>query len=44
MQRTPEVSEALCKHELVRKVTFTGSTPIGSLIARYCSYGLKKLP
>ncbi|KAI2484444.1 NAD-dependent aldehyde dehydrogenase [Pyrenophora tritici-repentis] len=43
MQRTPEVSEALCKHDLVRKVTFTGSTAIGSLIARHCSYGLKKL-
>lgn len=43
MQGTPEVSEALCKHDLVRKVTFTGSTAIGSLIARHCSYGLKKL-
>ncbi|USP76837.1 hypothetical protein yc1106_04111 [Curvularia clavata] len=40
---TPELSEALCKHDLVRKVTFTGSTAIGSLIARHCSYGLKKV-
>ncbi|KAF9694926.1 hypothetical protein EKO04_007214 [Ascochyta lentis] len=43
MQGTPEVSEALCKHDLERKVTFTSSTAIRSLIARHCSYGLKKL-
>ena len=37
------VSEALCKHPLSSKVSFTGSTEIGSLIARHCSEGLKKL-
>ncbi|KAJ0127303.1 Uncharacterized protein HZ326_29593 [Fusarium oxysporum f. sp. albedinis] len=40
---TPSVSEALCKHPLVRKVTFTGSTGVGSIIARHCSDGLKKI-
>ncbi|EYE90960.1 NAD-dependent succinate-semialdehyde dehydrogenase [Aspergillus ruber CBS 135680] len=40
---TPTVSEALCKHPLVRKVTFTGSTAVGELIARHCSVGLKKV-
>ncbi|KAL4773907.1 Aldehyde/histidinol dehydrogenase [Aspergillus nidulans var. acristatus] len=40
---TPDVSEALCKHPLVRKVTFTGSTAVGQLIARHCSDGLKKV-
>lgn len=40
---TPSVSEQLCKHPLVRKVTFTGSTAVGKLVARYCSDGLKKL-
>jgi succinate-semialdehyde dehydrogenase/glutarate-semialdehyde dehydrogenase len=40
---TPAVSESLCKHPLVRKVTFTGSTAVGKLIARHCSDGLKKL-
>lgn len=40
---TPSVSEALCKHTLVRKVTFTGSTAVGELIARHCSVGLKKV-
>ncbi|CAG9984544.1 unnamed protein product [Clonostachys byssicola] len=40
---TPVVAEALCKHPLVKKVSFTGSTTIGSLIARHCSEGVKKL-
>ena len=40
---TPAVSEALCKHPLVRKVTFTGSTAVGRLIAQHCSSGLKKV-
>lgn len=40
---TPSVSEALCKHPLVRKVTFTGSTAVGKLIAGHCSSGLKKV-
>ncbi|KAH7016887.1 succinate-semialdehyde dehydrogenase [Ilyonectria destructans] len=40
---TPSVSERLCKHPLVRKVTFTGSTAVGKLIARHCSDGLKKV-
>ena len=40
---TPKVSEALCKHPLVRKVTFTGSTAVGRIIAQHCSGGLKKV-
>lgn len=40
---TPAVSEALCKHALVRKVSFTGSTDVGRIIARHCSDGLKKV-
>ncbi|KAH7118349.1 Aldehyde/histidinol dehydrogenase [Dactylonectria macrodidyma] len=40
---TPSVSERLCKHPLVRKVTFTGSTGVGSIVARHCSEGLKKV-
>lgn len=42
-ESTPEVSERFCKHPLVRKVTFTGSTTIGKLIAKHCSEGLKKV-
>lgn len=40
---TPAVSDTLCKHPLVRKVTFTGSSAVGELIARHCSSGLKKV-
>lgn len=43
LENTPEVAEALCKHPLTKKVSFTGSTKIGSLIARHCSEGLKKV-
>lgn len=43
LKNTPEVAETLCKHPLVSKVSFTGSTAIGSLIARHCSDGLKKV-
>lgn len=42
-KNTPTLSEALCKHPLVRKVSFTGSTNIGSIIASHCAVGLKKL-
>lgn len=40
---TPALSESLCKHPLVSKVTFTGSTRVGKLISQHCSAGLKKL-
>jgi succinate-semialdehyde dehydrogenase len=43
LANTPALSEALCKHELVQKVTFTGSTRVGKLIAAHCSHGLKKV-
>ncbi|KAH9215498.1 Aldehyde/histidinol dehydrogenase [Leptodontidium sp. 2 PMI_412] len=40
---TPSVSERLCKHSLVSKVSFTGSTAVGRIVARNCSDGLKKV-
>jgi succinate-semialdehyde dehydrogenase / glutarate-semialdehyde dehydrogenase len=43
LENTPSLSEALCKHPLVKKVTFTGSTAVGKLIASHCAPGLKKL-
>ena len=43
LENTPSLSEALCKHPLVKKVTFTGSTRVGKLIASHCAAGLKKL-
>ncbi|KAJ5464271.1 hypothetical protein N7475_007406 [Penicillium sp. IBT 31633x] len=43
LKNTPSLSEALCKHPLVKKVTFTGSTRVGKLVASHCAHGLKKL-
>ena len=43
LEHTPSVSEALCKHPLVRKVTFTGSTRVGKIVAAHCAEGLKKV-
>ena len=43
LANTPSLSESLCKHPLVKKVSFTGSTRVGKLIAGHCAVGLKKL-
>ncbi|KAF1921794.1 Aldehyde/histidinol dehydrogenase [Ampelomyces quisqualis] len=43
LDKTPELSEALCRHPLVNKVTFTGSTRVGKLVAKICSDNLKKV-
>ncbi|RMD44835.1 hypothetical protein DV735_g429, partial [Chaetothyriales sp. CBS 134920] len=42
MENTPPLSEALCLHPLVQKVTFTGSTRVGKLVAGLCARNLKK--
>ncbi|KAK2841653.1 hypothetical protein FQN49_006041 [Arthroderma sp. PD_2] len=43
LENTPSLSEALCKHPQVKKVTFTGSTRVGKLVAAHCAEGLKKV-
>lgn len=43
LENTPPLSEALCTHPLVKKVTFTGSTRVGKLVAAHCARGLKKV-
>ncbi|KIV96908.1 hypothetical protein PV10_00721 [Exophiala mesophila] len=43
LANTPSLSEKLCRHPLVHKITFTGSTRVGKLIARICADGLKKV-
>lgn len=43
LENTPTLSEALCKHPLTKKVTFTGSTRVGKIVAKHCSEGLKKV-
>lgn len=40
---TPSLSQALCEHDLVKKVSFTGSTAVGRRISSWCAPGLKKL-
>jgi succinate-semialdehyde dehydrogenase/glutarate-semialdehyde dehydrogenase len=42
LENTPSVAEALCLHPLVKKVTFTGSTRVGKIIAKLCAKNLKK--
>ena len=43
MEKTSSLSEALCKHPHVRKVTLTGSTSVGKIVATHCAAGLKKM-
>lgn len=43
LANTPPLSEALCKHPLIKKVSFTGSTRVGKLVAGHCALGLKKV-
>ncbi|KAH8770567.1 Aldehyde/histidinol dehydrogenase [Hyaloscypha finlandica] len=42
LENTPPLSEALCRHPLIKKITFTGSTRVGKLVAKLCADGLKK--
>jgi succinate-semialdehyde dehydrogenase len=42
LDNTPSLSEALCLHPLVKKVTFTGSTRVGKIVAGLCAKNLKK--
>ncbi|KAJ4220497.1 hypothetical protein NW759_007384 [Fusarium solani] len=42
LENTPSLSEAMCLHPLVKKVTFTGSTRVGKIVAGLCARGLKK--
>ena len=42
LENTPAMSEAMCLHPLVKKVTFTGSTRVGKIVAALCAKNLKK--
>lgn len=42
LENTPSVAEVLCRHPLVKKVSFTGSTRVGRIIAGLCAENLKK--
>ncbi|KAI1503760.1 aldehyde dehydrogenase domain-containing protein [Biscogniauxia marginata] len=43
LANTPALSEALCKHPSVKKVSFTGSTRVGRILSAHCAHSLKKL-
>ncbi|KAI1819983.1 aldehyde dehydrogenase [Xylaria intraflava] len=43
LDNTPSLSEALCKHPTVKKVSFTGSTRVGKILSAHCADTLKKL-
>ena len=42
LENTSGLSEALIRHDLVKKVSFTGSTRVGKIVAGLCAEGLKK--
>lgn len=41
--RPADIGNVLCRHPLVRKVSFTGSTPVGKLILRQAADTVKKV-
>ena len=43
LDNTPKVGEVLTTSPTVKKISFTGSTPVGKLLMRQCSSTLKKL-
>ena len=43
LDKVAEVGEALCVSNLVRKLSFTGSTRVGKILARQCANNLTKL-
>ncbi|KAK4204033.1 Aldehyde/histidinol dehydrogenase [Triangularia verruculosa] len=42
-ENTPEVGKELTTNPTIRKISFTGSTPVGKLLMKQCSTTLKKL-
>ena len=43
LNKVGEVGEALCKSKQVRKLSFTGSTRVGKILAEQCAQSLTKL-
>jgi acyl-CoA reductase-like NAD-dependent aldehyde dehydrogenase len=39
---TPVIGKILCEHEIVKKISFTGSTRVGKLLMNLCSSSVKK--
>lgn len=43
MRKLETVGKALCEDKIVKKLSFTGSTPVGKLLMAQCASSLKKL-
>lgn len=43
LNKVNEVGKAICESKVVRKLSFTGSTRVGKILAAQCSNSLKKL-
>ncbi|KAK7419369.1 hypothetical protein QQX98_003321 [Neonectria punicea] len=43
LNNTPEIGQTLCSSEIVKKISFTGSTRVGKILMRQSSDTLKKL-
>ncbi|POR36830.1 Aldehyde dehydrogenase, C-terminal [Tolypocladium paradoxum] len=43
LENTPDIGEALCKSDIVRKISFTGSVRVGKLLMEQSADSLKKL-
>jgi succinate-semialdehyde dehydrogenase/glutarate-semialdehyde dehydrogenase len=43
LKNTPALGEELCTNTIVKKISFTGSTPVGKLLMKQSSSTLKKL-
>lgn len=41
-ENTPEVGKALCQHDLVKKISFTGSTPVGKILLAQSASTVKR--
>ncbi|KAK3938938.1 succinate-semialdehyde dehydrogenase [Diplogelasinospora grovesii] len=43
MENTPRIGEVMTTHPTIRKISFTGSTPVGKLLMKQCAATIKKL-
>jgi succinate-semialdehyde dehydrogenase/glutarate-semialdehyde dehydrogenase len=41
-QNSPLVGQVICASKTIKKVSFTGSTPVGKILAEQCAGTLKK--
>ncbi len=41
-QNTPVIGKGICENPAIRKVSFTGSTPVGKIILANCASTVKK--